>query len=92
MTNFISSKFKWLLVPLMLLTLSLGQAWGYTYTRLESISGIDANAVYVLGIDGSGFHYSGTSNWGLTALPSSQTPYYYTLTPNDKDALSVHSL
>lgn len=52
---------------------------GVSYSRLESINSIDSNAFYVLGIDGTGFHYSGTSSWGLTALPSSQTPLYYTL-------------
>ena len=50
-----------------------------TYSRLESVASIDGSAQYVLGIDGTGFHYSGTSSWGLTALPASQTPYYYTL-------------
>ena len=52
------------------------------YTRLTSIANIDTSATYVLGLDGTGFHYSGTSSWGLVALPSSQTPLYYTLTPN----------
>ena len=51
-----------------------------TYTRLTSISNIDNSASYVLGIEGTGFHYSGTSSWGLVALPSDQTPLYYTLT------------
>ena len=55
--------------------------WGQTtYEQLTSIANIDENAQYVLGIDETGFHYSGTSNWGLTALPSAQTPIYYTLT------------
>ena len=54
-----------------------------TYTRLTSIGDIDESAEYVLGIDGTGFHYSGTSSWGLTALPANQTPFYYTLTKED---------
>lgn len=52
------------------------------YTRLTSIADIDSSAKYVLGIDGTGFHYSGTSDWGSIALPSAQTPIYYTLTKN----------
>ena len=55
-------------------------AWGETYEQLTSIASIDESAKYVLGIDGTGFHYSGTSSWGKTALPSKQTPLYYTLT------------
>ncbi len=51
-----------------------------TYTLLTSIANIDQTANYVLGVDGTGFHYSGTSSWGLVALPSAQTPLYYTLT------------
>ena len=51
-----------------------------TYEQLTSIASIDGSASYVLGIDGTGFHYSGTSSWGLTALPAAQTPLYYTLT------------
>ncbi len=51
-----------------------------TYVQLTSISNIDGTAKYVLGVDGVGFHYSGTSSWGSTALPSAQTPLYYTLT------------
>lgn len=50
------------------------------YEQLTSIANIDEDAQYVLGIDGTGFHYSGTSDWGKTALPSAQTPIYYTLT------------
>ena len=50
-----------------------------TYTQLTSISDIDESYYYVLGIDGTGFHYSGTSSWGLTALPTAQTPLYYIL-------------
>ena len=50
------------------------------YLQLTSIESIDENAEYVLGIDGTGFHYSGTSSWGLTALPSAQTPLSYKLT------------
>ena len=55
-------------------------AWGDTYEQLTSIASIDESAKYVLGIDGTGFHYDGTSSWGMTALPSKQTPLYYTLT------------
>gem|GEM_PF-2346248 len=51
-----------------------------TYEQLTAISNISSTAKYVLGIDGTGFHYSGTSNWGSTALPSAKTPLYYTLT------------
>ena len=50
-----------------------------TYEQLTSIANIDETAQYVLGIDGTGFHYEGTSSWGKTALPSAQTPFYYTL-------------
>lgn len=50
-----------------------------TYEKLTSISDIDGSAQYVLGIDGTGFHYSGTSSWGQVALPNAQTPLYYTL-------------
>ena len=51
-----------------------------TYTMLTSVSNIDSTAQYVLGIEGTGFHYAGTSSWGTIALPSAQTPLYYTLT------------
>lgn len=50
-----------------------------TYEQLTSIASIDESARYVLGIDGTGFHYEGTSSWGKTALPSAQAPIYYTL-------------
>ena len=50
-----------------------------TYEQLTSIASIDETAQYVLGVDGTGFHYDGTSSWGKTALPTAQTPYYYTL-------------
>ena len=50
-----------------------------TYEQLTSIASIDETAQYVLGIEGTGFHYSGTSSWGLTALPTTKTPIYYTL-------------
>ena len=56
-------------------------AWANdTYEQLTSIANIDESADYVLGIDGTGFHYEGTSSWGKTALPSAQTPIKYTLT------------
>ena len=54
-----------------------------TYTQLTSINDIDESYYYVLGIDGTGFHYSGTSSWGLTALPSAETPLYYILKKAD---------
>lgn len=54
-------------------------SWADTYEQLTSIANIDESAEYVLGIDGTGFHYEGTSSWGLTALPSAHTPIYYTL-------------
>ena len=54
-------------------------AWADTYEQLTSIANIDESAEYVLGIDGTGFHYSGTSSWGLCALPSAHTPIKYTL-------------
>ncbi len=57
-----------------------GDSEDSSYEQLTSISNIDGTAKYVLGIDNTGFHYSGTSSWGLVALPSSQTPLYYTLT------------
>ena len=64
-----------------LLCAGFSGAWGETtYEQLTSIANIDESAQYVLGIDGTGFHYSGTSSWGLTALPSEKTPLYYTLT------------
>ena len=55
-------------------------AWADTYEQLTSIANIDVSAQYVLGIDGTGFHYEGTSSWGKTGLPSAHTPIYYTLT------------
>lgn len=65
------------LITAVLLATSM---WGATtYEQLTSIANIDEEAEYVLGIDGTGFHYSGTSSWGLTALPSAQAPIVYTL-------------
>ncbi len=64
----------------LLLIAVASAAWGDTYEQLTSIANIDESAQYVLGIDGTGFHYEGTSSWGKTALPSAQTPIYYTLT------------
>ncbi len=67
---------------LLLFALVVGggsSAWADTYEQLTSIANIDESAEYVLGIDGTGFHYEGTSSWGKTALPSAQTPIYYTL-------------
>lgn len=57
-----------------------GSSTEETYSRLTSISSIDESAKYVLGLEGTGFHYSGTSSWGLVADPDNQTPLYYTLT------------
>lgn len=67
----------------LLCALVVGSVSGWaatTYEQLTSIANIDESAQYVLGIDGTGFHYEGTSSWGKTALPSAQTPIYYTLT------------
>ena len=57
-------------------------AWAQTYTRLTSIATIDESATYVLGIDGTGFHYDYEEgdDWGYVTLPSEETPIYYTLT------------
>ena len=74
------SALKHLAFMLLFLLAGVGQVWGQTtYEQLTSIANIDENAEYVLGIDGTGFHYSGTSNWGTTALPSAQAPIKYTL-------------
>lgn len=54
-------------------------AWGDTYEQLTSIANIDESAQYVLGDAEKGFHYSGTSDWGMIAQPNVQTPLYYTL-------------
>ena len=69
-----------LAVLTVMTTAFAGQAWGQTYEQLTSIASIDESAQYVLGINGTGFHYEGTSSWGKTALPSAHTPIYYTLT------------
>ena len=70
-----------IVVLCLAMVMSLGAAWGQTtYEQLTSIANIDESAQYVLGIDGTGFHYEGTSSWGKTALPTAQTPLYYTLT------------
>ena len=61
------------------LIVGVGSTWGQTYQQLTSIANIDESADYVLGIDGTGFHYDGTSSWGKIALPSDQTPIYYKL-------------
>lgn len=61
-----------------------------TYTQLTSIANIDESAKYVLGIDGTGFHYEGTSSWGKIALPSAQTPLYYSLKKsNNNDSFTA---
>ena len=64
---------------LFALLLGLGSVWADTYEQLTSIANIDESAEYVLGIDGTGFHYEGISSWGKTAVPSSHTPIKYTL-------------
>ncbi len=72
--------FKPLALVLLFVFAGLGNVWGgTTYEQLTSIASIDENAEYVLGIDGTGFHYEGTSSWGKTALPSAHTPIKYTL-------------
>lgn len=78
-TNFLKSFFL-----LFALIVGSSSVCGQTYERLTSIANIDEDADYVLGIDGTGFHYSGTSSWGLTALPSAQTPLYYKLKKDAK--------
>ncbi len=65
---------------LMLCMLLGTTAWADNYELLTSIASIDESAEYVLGVEDKGFHYSGTSSWGLCALPTAQTPIYYTLT------------
>ena len=67
-------------VFLLSLTPSFSVAQTTAYEQLTSIADIDENARYVLGLEGTGFHYSGTSSWGLVALPSVQSPIHYTLT------------
>ena len=75
-----SFRLKATLLVAVLCALFTGQAWAAdTYEQLTSIANIDESAEYVLGIDGTGFHYEGTSSWGKTALPSAQTPIKYTL-------------
>lgn len=73
--------FNLLKTTLLLCALIVGSlsSWADTYEQLTSIANIDESAEYVLGIDGTGFHYEGTSSWGKTALPSAHTPIYYTL-------------
>ena len=68
-----------LIATIIMLAIPMGMN-GQTYEQLTSIANIDESAQYVLGIDGTGFHYTGTSSWGKTALPTAQTPIYYTLT------------
>ncbi len=50
-----------------------------TYTKVTSISDISASYQYVFGTESSGYHYSGTETWGLTALPNVQSPLIYSL-------------
>ena len=80
------------LALLVSLAIPMGM-WGQTtYEQLTSIANIDESAQYVLGIDGTGFHYEGTSSWGKTALPSAQTPIYYTLTKaTDGNSFTAHA-
>lgn len=75
-------KQKFLLKTMLLLcalVVGTSSSWADTYEQLTSIENIDESAEYVLGIDGTGFHYEGTSSWGKCALPSAQTPIKYTL-------------
>lgn len=58
----------WLLLACLLL--GVGTSWADTYERLESIESIDESADYVLGVDGTGFHSSGTSSWGVCSTTS----------------------
>lgn len=58
----------WLLLACLLL--GVGTSWADTYERLESIESIDESADYVLGVDGTGFHSSGTSSWGVCSNTS----------------------
>ena len=84
-TNFLKSFFL-----LFALIVGSSSVWAQTYERLTSIANIDEDADYVLGIDGTGFHYSGTSSWGVTALPSAQTPLYYKLkVANDEKSFTA---
>jgi hypothetical protein len=65
-------KFTFMMAAVMLLVFMMPSlaGWGQTtYEQLTSIANIDEDAQYVLGIDGTGFHYSNTSGWGLTGLP-----------------------
>ena len=68
------------MIAAVMTTAFAGTVKADTYEQLTSIANIDESAEYVLGIDGTGFHYEGTSSWGNTALPSAQTPIKYTLT------------
>ena len=79
---------------LLLCALIVGSSnvWADTYEQLTSIASIDESAEYVLGIDGTGFHYDGTSSWGKTALPSAQTPLKYTLKKaNDNNSFTAET-
>lgn len=73
-------RLRGLMLLVVMCVFGAGTAWGDTYEQLTSIANIDESAQYVLGVDGTGFHYDGTSSWGKTALPTAQTPIYYTLT------------
>ncbi len=56
-----------------------------SYVKLESIGTIDPKANYVLGTIDYGFHYSGTTKWGLTqTVETTEKPFYrYTLTASE---------
>ena len=71
--------YSFLIAAIIMLAIPMGMNGQTTYEQLTSIADIDENAQYVLGIDGTGFHYSNTSGWGLTGLPADHTPYYYKL-------------
>lgn len=53
--------------------------WADSYVQLTSIASIDESAEYVLGIDGTGFHKSGTSSWGVCTNSGGGTPLKYKL-------------
>lgn len=69
---------SWLM--LVMLLVGVGTTWAAdTYVQLTSIEGIDESAEYVLGIDGTGFHKSGTSSWGVCTNSGGGTPLKYKL-------------
>lgn len=73
----------------MLLLAVCGVTWGQTLTRLESIDQIDEDASYVLGLDGTGFHYEGTSSWGKIASLNNQTLLYTLTKASDENSFTA---